>query len=272
MKPIEIRHFNVDMLLKMRHSPVRNYAIPGLTSWMIGQPDSEYGCIRMFQCDRDHQEPITPHSHRFDLQCVVLEGRVTNRIWTPVHYPYDKGDQYSRIAQEYEGSFGDYVMHQRARGERYEFKDYVYGPGDTYSMEYDEIHSIYFAKGTKVLVFEGPQRANESTILLPYVNGETIDTFRLEPWMFKREHNVPTELQACGAGNATNLRDIAEQKGGAGDSAEACGVVEVQRSEAAAVLSGGSGSDDEWPAQGVHRGQATAAQQGQIPDPYPVAP
>ena len=61
-------NFSIEALLRMKHSPVRNYAIPGLTSSLIGSP-SPNGTVRIFECSREHQEPIIPHSHRFSFQC-----------------------------------------------------------------------------------------------------------------------------------------------------------------------------------------------------------
>lgn len=74
---------SVDHILSLTHSHVHNYVIPGLTSSLIGE-QSPHGSVRVFQCLRDHQEVITPHSHRFDLTCIVLRGSVMNRIWEPV--------------------------------------------------------------------------------------------------------------------------------------------------------------------------------------------
>lgn len=66
------------MIEEFLHSRVDNYAgIPGLTSWMIGTSPNG-GKIRMFHSYRDHDEFITPHSHRFDFECLVVEGEVEN--------------------------------------------------------------------------------------------------------------------------------------------------------------------------------------------------
>jgi len=53
-------------------------------------------------------------------------------------------------------------------------------------MKSTQIHSINFAKGTEVLFFEGPTIMDTSVILEPYVDGETVPTFKTEPWMFKK--------------------------------------------------------------------------------------
>lgn len=63
-----------------------------------------------------------------------------------------------------------------------------------------EVHSIHFSRGAQVLFFEGPTVADTSIILEPNVDGETIPTFRVEPWMFKR--STPTEQQPNGNSDA----------------------------------------------------------------------
>lgn len=180
----------LDMIQAMKHSPVRNYAVPGLTSWLIGGR-SDCGTVRLFECDRDHQEPITPHSHRFDFHCLVLAGEVMNIIWTPEEDPTnyygfpDPGkDRYTACTQEFI-NMGMYKFH-RGDDSRYKRTNHYYKEGDQYSMKMDQIHSIFFGAGAKVLFFEGPQITNNSVILQPFVDGEVIDTFKVEPWMFKR--------------------------------------------------------------------------------------
>ncbi len=169
---------------KMKHSPVRNYAIPGLTSWLIGAP-SKHGCVRLFECSREHHEPITPHSHRFDFECLVLAGSVRNIIWTEVATPRC-GDLFMESRLVYRGGIGHYET-ERGTSQLYLGSPYLYKAGDRYSMKADEIHSIYFSRGAKVLFFEGPTIADSSLILEPYVDGEVVPTFKVEPWMFKRE-------------------------------------------------------------------------------------
>jgi hypothetical protein len=173
---------NLSMLKAMMHSPIRNYAIPGLTSWLIGE-QSPNGTMRFFECSRHHQEPITPHSHRFDFQCWVLAGSVCNRVWTPTAF---HGDEYTRTDVIYLGECGKYKK-DRIGPCSYTFRDKTYGEGDWYSMTHDQIHSIYFSKGTQVLFFEGPTRSDRSLILEPHIDGEDVPTFKVEPWMFKQE-------------------------------------------------------------------------------------
>src|SRR5688572_7069582 len=94
---MKAENFDVAALLKMAHSPIRNYAIPGLTSSLIGAP-SPAGTVRLFQNSRDHQEPIVPHSHRFDFMCWVLAGAVRNRVWRRA-MSYDKNADFYRSSR-----------------------------------------------------------------------------------------------------------------------------------------------------------------------------
>lgn len=177
-------NFSVKQLLTMAHSPVSNYAIPGLTSWLIGQP-SPTGTIRMFVCEREHQEAITPHSHRFDFQCWVLAGTVRNRVWRESHFHDQQADKFLRTPLIFAGGMGEY---ERGHPDvaRFRYSDSVYETGQCYSMEAAEIHSIYFSRGARVLFFEGPTTHGFSQILEPYVDNEVVPTFKVEPWMFKR--------------------------------------------------------------------------------------
>lgn len=171
----------IDFLMRMKHSPVRNYAIPGLTSYLIGEP-SKQGTVRLFECSRDHQEPITPHSHRFDFTCEVLQGGVTNRVWLE----QDGGDDYAIKKLKYSGEIGQY-KEEHVTVRQYVCEDTFYKAGDVYEMQSDQIHSIYFSKGSVVLFMEGATKTNESLVLEPFVDGAVVPTFKTEPWMFLKE-------------------------------------------------------------------------------------
>lgn len=179
---------DLDIVMKMAHSPVRNYAIPGLTSWLISS--GENGNIRLFEMTRDHIEPISPHSHRFDFHCIVLEGEVENIIYEYVPHWQDEfpddADLYTRIYSKYNGEIGSYENTQTNYVSHYRLNFVNYSKGDQYSMTHDQIHSIRFKKGTKVLFFEGLDKTKSSYILEPFVDGEIISTFKVEPWMFKK--------------------------------------------------------------------------------------
>ena len=171
----------IDFLMKMKHSPVRNYGgIPGLTSWLIGEPSNQ-GLVRLMECSRSHQEPIIPHSHRFNFHCTVLKGRVRNLTWVR-----GSGDEFEATELVYAGKPGQY---EKLSGDRacWDIRGNVYAAGTTYSMAAAEVHSIFFDRGTVVLFLEGPQVSDRSIILQPVVDGEVIPTFKVEEWMFKKD-------------------------------------------------------------------------------------
>lgn len=142
--------------------------------------------MRLFECSRDHQENITPHSHRFDFQCWVLAGEVRNKHWGESLDVFDKsGDQFTVTDLVYQGDVGHYTR-QRIGVARYLTTEKIYNTGDWYAMKADEIHSIRFSKGTEVLFCEGPTLTDTSTILEPFVDGLDVPTFQVAPWMFQR--------------------------------------------------------------------------------------
>ena len=171
----------------MKHSPIHNYIVPGLTSWLIGQP-SNHGCVRLFEMSREQQEFVTPHSHRFDFECVVLAGVVTNTKWIRSA----SGDPYIDRKIGKTQDFGRYNMELNGAVDRYSTYSNIYRAGDTYGMSANEIHTIHFGKHAKVLFFEGPMLKTGSTILEPYVGGVRVPTFKVEPWMFQKEKPCTT--------------------------------------------------------------------------------
>lgn len=168
---------HIKNIMNMRSSKVDNYVIPGLSSSLLGN-----GKVRFFECDRNHQETINPHSHRFDFSCFVLSGTVTNRIW----HKDIAGDLFMLSELEYCGEIGRHKKTEKETG-YYSFIDTEYKTGDWYSMLSTEIHSIFFKKGTKVLFFEGAEVSSKSFIIEPFINDETVNTFAVSDWMFKRE-------------------------------------------------------------------------------------
>lgn len=171
----------LEHLATMKHSPISNYGgIPGVTSWLIGTPSGR-GLVRLMECSRTHQEPVIPHSHRFDFVCLVLSGSVRNLIWEP----YATSDQFVQSTITYGGEPGQYTKKRGAAGGWRAFER-RYQKDETYSMKADEVHSIFFSRGTSVLFFEGPQVSDTSVILEPFVDGDLVPTFKVEPWAFKR--------------------------------------------------------------------------------------
>ena len=172
---------NLSLLRAMSYSHVHDYVIPGLTSSLIG--GDGHGMVRMFSCEREHEEPITPHSHRFDFQCLVLAGEVRNRIWARS----TKGDLYEETILEHHGHFGDQTPAEKKEISRWGYVESKYATGMLYEMKADAIHSIYFSRGARVLFFEGPAYSMKSSMLQPVSGGRVIPTFRVDPWMFRKE-------------------------------------------------------------------------------------
>lgn len=172
----------LDTVNAMKHSPLHHYAgVPGLTSWMIAK--GQKGIVRLLECSRDHYEPVTPHSHRFDFTCQVLAGSVRNILWTP---SATLGDEYQATTILYEGKPGKYALGGKREVKRFQVTEHRYDAGGVYSMRADDIHSIYFKRGTSVLFFEGDQVSDSSVILEPVVNGVVVNTFEVPKWAFRK--------------------------------------------------------------------------------------
>lgn len=169
---------HLKVLLSMRRSGLQNYIVPGLLSSLVG--GAEHGTVRLFEASREQLADITPHSHRFDFTCLVLQGTVANRIWRE----NEKGEPFVVSKLTYGGAPGTYTQQAAMTWTRWEYQQLRYSVGDWYSMTAEEIHSIAFSADAVVLFFEGPQRSNTTRIIEPVVGGQHLTTFKVEPWMF----------------------------------------------------------------------------------------
>lgn len=174
----------IELAETVKHSPVYNYITPGLTSWLLAKE----GCRqRMFHMEREQLTGITPHSHRYDLRCVVLSGSVRNVTWVKTD-DADRGDWFTdKVVHGQDGNPGAYdnaVCH--SSGGLWKPEPALYEAGDVYTIPYTDIHSIWFERGTRVFVQESEKKTDETYILEPRSNGEAINTMRVEPWMFRR--------------------------------------------------------------------------------------
>lgn len=172
----------VRQMIAMRHSPIRNYIVPGLTSWLIGGGDNSRGKVRLFENTREQHEFITPHSHRFSFNAYVIRGWVSNTTWFDGE---GSGDLYMASIIRYDDSPGKYTIEKRFQ-QRFLNDTITYGEGEWYCMHLAEIHSIKFSENALVLFFEGPTLFNTSQIIEPIVDEEHIPTMKIEPWMFRR--------------------------------------------------------------------------------------
>lgn len=176
MKPDQV----LSVIDTMRGKSLSNYVIAGLTSTLLTN-----GKFRLFECERDHYDFITPHSHRYDLTSIVLQGEVTNTIFEPKLDFENGGDEFVVSDLKWTSEFGNYEKVQRKSPQRFKAVSHRYSSGFSYHMKFSDIHTIRFSKGAKVLVIEGPEVTDTSVILEPRVNGEHIPTFETKPYMFK---------------------------------------------------------------------------------------
>lgn len=180
-----MRNLDLPALDALSHSRISNYILPGLDSLLVG------ASTRIFRNTRRSSGFITPHSHRFDFQCLVLRGAVLNTLYE-AQGPGTKGDMYERAEIRYAGSPGEYdrVDPGDRVYERYIGTDKSYEAGDWYGMRAEQIHSIRFSSDAVVLLIEGASTQETSFYLEPVVNGQTINTARVEPWMFVKGAEV----------------------------------------------------------------------------------
>tara|TARA_R110000851_G_scaffold70863_1_gene157974 strand:+ start:129 stop:650 length:522 start_codon:yes stop_codon:yes gene_type:complete len=169
----------INALDAMKSSKVENYVIAGLDSYLL-----ENGNVRLFKNSRNHQDSITPHSHRFDFTCLVLQGFVVNHVWNSCAEP--DGDLFESSKLIYSGDMGDHAKSRDGR-DYYNFDSTRYEAGDTYSMLAEQLHSINFSKGAIVLFFEGEQKSDESYIIEPVVSGSLIPTYESKKYMFIKD-------------------------------------------------------------------------------------
>lgn len=169
---------SVDSLFKSMVSKVlQNYIVPGLKSSILDR-----GKLRMFEASRLQMQHIVPHSHRFDFAALVLQGSVVNTVFVAG----EKGYEYIEVELSYSGKFGTYTEGS-ASLQKFSTSSTKYSVGDWYGMCANEIHRIEFSPDARVLFFEGPEIRAESKILKPVVDGEVINTFTVQDWMFKEQ-------------------------------------------------------------------------------------
>ena len=137
----------VRILEDMSTDKISNYVIAGLDSSLLGN-----GCVRYFENSRDHQDQITPHSHRFDFCCLVLNGKVENTIWTTPDN--EDSDEFVVSELSYCGEVGVHDV-ENLRTQRYAPQSSSYYTGDVYQMLHSEIHSIKFSRVQRYCFLKG---------------------------------------------------------------------------------------------------------------------
>jgi hypothetical protein len=175
---------DIELVKSLMHSPVRNYAVPGVTSYLVKETD-EY-LFRAFHMERHQITTIVAHSHRFNLYSYVLQGRVMNTIWHPVDEVADDLDAFYKTELNYKNAFGKYDMLDVGLN-YYKPSNHHYEAGDDYYMSSSDIHMISFEKNTLVLIREDKNSYIDKSYILEPVdkNLKRIPTFKVESWMFQ---------------------------------------------------------------------------------------
>ena len=168
----------VEWIKPLLKSKIPNYVLPGLESYLVdGHPE-----CRVFHATRVAFSAPIPHSHRSDLRCLVLKGCAVHHVFTPD----EKGDLYSTRKMRYNGRPGNYqddiiVEYAAPLGSKTD----AYLEGDSYSLTYDQIHTVTFSRDSYILIEEGEHKTEWTQYLLPVVDGRVIGEMTVEPWMFK---------------------------------------------------------------------------------------
>lgn len=185
---IEDVKIDAELLLKLKHSPIKNYVVPGLTSWLITQPGPN-GCMRLFTASRSQTHFVTPHNHRYDFTAFVIQGYVVNTIYRLIKEE-DENDEMSdaerfAVCDLHKDFTGVFAVEQKESA-MFVPEESEYHQGSSYSMRYEQFHTIEFSKDAIVLVIESEQKSGISEILQPVVDGVMIPTFKVEPWMYQK--------------------------------------------------------------------------------------
>ena len=185
ISPLAMKQVN-QVINSLRSNVIHNYIAPGLDSYLLGVSG---GKIRMFEMTREQEFFISPHNHRFDFACLVLQGMVRHYTYHPRFSDLDEdilGDE----NEEYQIS----TYYPPRNGKPFDVKivdtgyfsrtTTTYVSGDWYHLFRDKYHSIEFSMGARVLFFEGADQAETSNFLEPIINGKVIPTFTLPDWMY----------------------------------------------------------------------------------------
>jgi len=180
------KSFDISFLSKLNGAaPIRNYVIPGLSSYMLGAPGVDGSCVRLFEASRSQLDSVTPHSHRYSLMSWVVRGWVRNRLWREVDDDHAEGEAFRTSWLRYDGAPGKYKK-EIGGVSNWVSETRLYREGECYTMEARDVHSIYFSKDALVLVFQGHNEMAMSKVIEPVVDGQVIPTLKTAKWMFKQ--------------------------------------------------------------------------------------
>lgn len=178
----------MQLLKLIRHSPLYNYIIPGLTSYIVKEFGEDQGMLRMFEMERTQLADIAPHSHRFDFECTVLHGQVYNTTWTQSEERDSYAEPFIATRLTYGGRPGEY-LHEPMKHVTWWAPNtvlYAAGKNPQYSMTNEEVHSIRFSRGAIVLFKEGPTKVRDTTMLDPFTRGIIAEISPVKDWMFRK--------------------------------------------------------------------------------------
>lgn len=169
------------------HSGIKNYVLPGLYSYLLGDKNLDGSITRVFYSSRLTQEFISPHNHRYNFICEVLDGYVENTIYEPTFSSNEVGDFWQQVVSIY-SDIGIYKTNYLSGPVKYIPKSVTYRKGEIYKSDLHTIHSIKFSKGSVVLFREGKKLSEQNVALIPYCKEtETaINNFNTHPWMFEK--------------------------------------------------------------------------------------
>lgn len=168
------------MMLHSRPRALRNYILPGLTSYKLADLEGG-GMLRVFEMERDQETEVVPHNHRYAFGCYVVHGSVEHTIYgvsgcdrsTATHAAM----QYNHV--------GKCIDSESARFVQATFTTRSHGPGDYYALGPTTFHRVRFSRGTVVLFVEGPPDQQYSEVLVPYERGRICSSFVWGDWMMQ---------------------------------------------------------------------------------------
>lgn len=160
-------------------STLENYVIPGLRSVAYLKTDDNGAMLRSFEMTAHQEYYITPHNHRYNFECFVLDGEVENTIFNPIEATRATADH---VIVPYDEAKHDIDL-EKTEFVRAISSSRKHPEGDWYSMRHDQFHTITFAKGTRVLFLQGASVVKVSHCMLPYNAGRICNTFIWRDWM-----------------------------------------------------------------------------------------
>lgn len=168
-------------------STIENYVVPGLYSFLLTEKNEDVGCIRAFMQTLHQEYFVTPHSHRYNHEIIMIKGECQQILYEETSIRSDDYSQFYRKSTiEYLNSPGKYRHSLGGHLGQYVRRNKRLEEGQRFRLNSDEIHSIFFNKGAIALIKEGPDIDCMSYILQPIAKDELINTFQVNEWAFRK--------------------------------------------------------------------------------------